>query len=503
MYLKKVGGVELMLGHVGKTALAVGAWSLLPMAIVLFHPAETSLAGPFILSGSVALLLGYLGYSGIRRNAKGVLSDRLDMAAVLCSVAAAVLCFAYPFAAIQGFSVSEAVFEAVGGLTATGVSLIEPESSPRIIIAHRTLLQLFGTCGFLALLVYSRTATFAVPSGGRPGRGEGRLGIGLGDVLRILAVLGVYMILGFLAYRMAGAGWLDAFVLSVSAVTTGGFSPRSGSLGAYGSLTVELVTMALMILGSMNLMFHPRIFRDPRTVCAPHCETRSFLACLGVLAILGALALAVGKPTFLAAVPSLGGRIAQGVRISLFNLVSAFTSTGFITIDTASSPPPFFFLIMLATIAGGSALSLSGGVKQARIAIAAKDFLRNVESMRGTNRILGKAKISYLGTCRELEDEETSSARRYILMYLFSWALGSLALSASGASVQASALEFASLLGNSGFSAGIIVRGAPWPALWTGIIGMVVGRLEIYFFVLALASLAPGVGRRAGNKRYT
>ncbi|MEW6549305.1 MAG: potassium transporter TrkG [Spirochaetota bacterium] len=502
MYLKKVGGIELMIGYVGKVGLAVGAWSLLPLAIIVFYPAESQFAGSFILSGSTALLLGYLGYSGIRRNSKGILSDPLDMAAVLCSFAAAVLFFAYPFAAIQGLSVSEAVFEAVGGLTATGISLLEPESSPRIIIAHRALLQLFGTCGFIALLVYSRTATFAVPSGGKPGRGEGRIGIAPGDAFRILAVLGLYIFIGFLAYRITGVGWLDAFVLSVSSVTTGGFSPRSGSVGAYGSPAVELVTMALMILGSMNLMFHSRILRNPRTACAPHCETRSFLATLGVLAILGALALAAGKPAFLAAIPSMGGRIVQGARISLFNLVSALTSTGFSTIDTASSPSPFFFLIVFATISGGSALSLSGGVKQARIAIMAKDFLRNLKSMRGANRILGKTKIAYLGTCRELENEETSSARRYILLYLFSCALGSLALSASGASAQASALEFASLLGNSGFSAGVMVQGAPWPALWTGILGMVLGRLEIYFFILALASLAPGAGRRAGNKRY-
>ena len=56
--------------------------------------------------------------------------------------------------------------------------------------------------------------------------------------------------------------------------------------------------------------------------------------------------------------------------------------------------------------------------------------------------------------------------------------------------------EFSSALSNSGVSCGIMTATAPAGILWTGIIGMFIGRLEIYVVFLALWRLAAAVKRK-------
>ncbi|TXT44968.1 MAG: trk system potassium uptake protein TrkH [Spirochaetes bacterium] len=341
------------------------------------------------------------------------------------------------------------------------------------------------------MLAFSRSATFAVPSGGSPGRGEGRLGVDGKEALKIFAVLGVYILLGILAYGSAGTGWFDAFVLSISAVTTGGFSSRSGNIGAFASQPVELITMALMILGSVSLLFHARIARGFKPRIVPHCEVRSSLVTLAIFFML----------SFLALVVAVEGTVAANARVSIFHLVSALSATGFQTIDPKTAPPLFLILLVFSMLIGGSAMSLAGGIKQARLAILFQDFKRHLRIRSSEKRILGAARVAYMGVCRELGDSDVSEARRFALLYLTCFALGTAALSATGASLQDSAFEFASLLGNNGFSSGIMARGASGFTLWSGTIGMILGRLEIYYVILAIVSLAPRFGRRARAER--
>jgi trk system potassium uptake protein TrkH len=491
VYLRKVDGIELIAGYLGLAALAVGAWALLPLAMLPFFPNEIPYATSFVISGVSAIVLGYLGYSGIRYNAKANLTNQMDMALVFCSIAISAIFFALPFIVVEKFTISEALFEAMGGLTATGITLLDPDSSPRIIVAYRSMLQLFGAGGFLALLAFSRSATFAVPSGGGPGRGEGRLGLDGKEALKIFAILGVYILLGILAYGSVGTGWFDAFILSISAVTTGGFFSRSGDIGAFSSLPVELITMALMILGSVSLLIHARIARGLKSRIVPHCEIRSSLIILAVFFI----------PSLLVLIVSTEGNIAQNARVSIFHLVSALSATGFQTMSPKAMPPFFFIIIIFSMLIGGSAVSLAGGIKQARLAILFQDFKRHLRIGSSERRIFGAARVAYMGACRELGDSDVSEARRFALLYLIIFALGTAALSATGASLQDSAFEFASILGNNGFSSGIMVRGASEFTLWAGTIGMILGRLEIYFVILAIFSLSPRIGKRARIER--
>ncbi|MFZ3109617.1 MAG: hypothetical protein WA234_02850, partial [Rectinemataceae bacterium] len=77
-----------------------------------------------------------------------------------------------------------------------------------------------------------------------------------------------------------------------------------------------------------------------------------------------------------------------------------------------------------------------------------------------------------------------------IILYLAIFALGTMAYCFFGYSLRDSAFEFASALGTVGFTSGITRFGAPSGVLWIGTMGMLLGRMEIYYVILSFAKVA-------------
>ncbi len=85
---------------------------------------------------------------------------------------------------------------------------------------------------------------------------EGRSDLLLPNVRRstrlIVTIYFGYTVLGTVLYAICGMGLFDSVNHAMSALSTGGFSTRVGSIGEYNSLPIEAVTIALMILGTVN-----------------------------------------------------------------------------------------------------------------------------------------------------------------------------------------------------------------------------------------------------------
>ena len=70
-----------------------------------------------------------------------------------------------------------------------------------------------------------------------------------------------------------------------------------------------------------------------------------------------------------------------------------------------------------------------------------------------------------------------------MFLYLTTYILGSLVIAATGISIKDSLFEFASALGTVGLPVGVTDQEASPVVLWTGIIGMFLGRLESFVVV--------------------
>lgn len=77
----------------------------------------------------------------------------------------------------------------------------------------------------------------------------------------------------------------------------------------------------------------------------------------------------------------------------------------------------------------------------------------------------------------------------FITTYITILLLGTTILMAYNHSFQDALFEFASALGTVGLSVGIMNSSAPPLILWTGTIGMFLGRLEFYVVFIATSKL--------------
>ena len=68
----------------------------------------------------------------------------------------------------------------------------------------------------------------------------------------IFLVYNVCLVLGTIAYRVAGMSWFDGICHSMCSLSTGGFSTKLNSIGEYHSLSIELITIVLMLIGTTN-----------------------------------------------------------------------------------------------------------------------------------------------------------------------------------------------------------------------------------------------------------
>ena len=103
-----------------------------------------------------------------------------------------------------------------------------------------------------------------------------------------LALWGVNTYLGM----APGRGVLHAFWISVAAYDTGGFGPQSMNAMYYHSYLFEIVSVFLMIAGTMNFNLHAQVWRGDRTELWRNIETRVLAINILILSTLAALGLA-------------------------------------------------------------------------------------------------------------------------------------------------------------------------------------------------------------------
>ena len=190
----------------------------------------------------------------------------------------------------------------------------------------------------------------------------------------------------------------------------------------------------------------------------------------------------------------------EAFRIALFQVVSALTTTGFQTVNTFISLPSSILLLMIILqLIGGGIGSTAGGIKQYRVYVLCKGIYWNLQRLLLSKNVIRSHKIVKVDKKESIGNAEIAQTGLYVLLYLLIFVLGSLILCCYGHPLEYSMFEFSSALGTVGLSAGIMTYDAPSLVLWTGTIGMFIGRLEIYVVLLAVVRIEKDV--RSGWKR--
>ena len=262
-------------------------------------------------------------------------------------------------------SLSDAVFEAVSGLTTTGSTvLVGLDNMPPGILIWRALLQWLGGIGIIAMAVIllpflqiGGMQLFRMESSDQSEKIMPR------SAHLIAAILGVYATLTLfagLAYWEAGMTGFEATIHAMTTVSTGGYSTSDGSLGHFNSELIDWIAILFMIAASIPFVLYVRMLGRRHVPFWRDSQVRFFLS------LLAAATLSLTFWLWLHNHQPLG----HALTMAAFNVVSVVTTTGYATEDYGTWGAFAVMLLFLLTALGGCTGSTSGGLKAMRLQIA-------------------------------------------------------------------------------------------------------------------------------------
>lgn len=469
-----------ILACVGLVLAVAGSAMLFPLLVLPWARDELRHAPAFAVPGVLAATLGWWTWRHLRAHL-GTPTIQEGGVIVTLSWCLVSLVSAVPLVWVEGLDVTRAVFEATSGWTTTGLSVIDVGGARRLTLLWRSTMQLVGGAG-LAIVMLATVARFsgAAFSGAALGAAEGRgnqLVPSVSDSARlVLRIYTAYAVLGVLAYRWAGMEWFDAVNHSFSAVSTGGFSTRAASIGAFDSVAIELVSLVLMFLGNLSFVTAWLLLRGQLRATLRDGELRLMAAVLPIAVTL----------LLVFVTPPQGMEWTKAVRVAVFEAVSALTTTGYSTVGYTDWSPSGVLVLSLLMLIGGGTCSTAGGVKQFRVVILAAAVVAALRRARLPQRAVTSTTVRFGTKEVMVTDSAVAAVTALVALYVATLAAGTLVLTCHGYSVRDAAFEFASTLGTVGLSLGVTSPSTPLPVLWTQSAAMLFGRLELLVVLLAL-----------------
>ena len=390
-----------------------------------------------------------------------------------------------PFLVHLDISPTDAYFEAVSGLTATGATVMSGlDAMPLSINFWRTFLHWIGGMGVVVLAV---AILPLLGIGGRqmfkaetPGpMKETSLTPRIAETAK--GLWRVYLLLtiacGLSLWHFGMEPW-DAMMHAFSVMGLGGFSSKDASLGHFNSLEIELTVMFFALLSGINYATHFLALRgrsikpyrqDPEVPYFLGALTVSILALALYLLMLGVF-----------------GSFGESLRYVAFHSISLATSLGFATTDYGQWP--FFAQLWMLFLGSFIACSGStgGGIKMIRAMILYKQVYRELiramhPSVVWPVRIHGAVvPINVL-----------SGVMAFGFIYMVSIVSLTLLMSFTGLDIVTAFSAVVATINNTGPGLNLVGPGSNYSVLtnvqtWICTFAMMLGRLEIFTLLVVL-----------------
>jgi len=295
----------------------------------------------------------------------------------------------------------------------------------------------------------------------------------------VLMIYSGYMIAGTGALRLAGMEWFDALNHAFAALSTGGFSTRAESIGYWDSVTVEAVTIPLMILGNLSFVTAWLMLRGRFRAVGRNGEIRFAALMIPLCAVL----------LFLLTARGLYPTLDKSIRVAIFETVTALTTTGFSTVGYGDWNSFGWLLLILLMLIGGGTCSTAGGMKQYRIYLLWKSLIWELRRSLLPRSAVIENPVWEGDHQVFVNDNRLRQVGTFVFLYLLTVAVGTAILSAHGYGPRESLFEYASAVGTVGLSIGVTSASAPAAVLWAEIVGMFLGRLEFFIVFISAAKL--------------
>jgi len=371
-------------------------------------------------------------------------------------------------------SVTDAMFEAMSGLTTTGATVLTGlEDLPKGLLIWRGILQWLGGIGivvvamvFLPELRVGGMQIFKSESFDTFGKILPRAG----QIATQISVIYLWLTLAcMLSYLALGMSTFDATVHALTTVSTGGFSNYDASFSTFSG-PAEYVAAIFMILAALPFVRYVQLINGNPVALHRDPQVRGFFMTLTFLVVIVFFVLRSGT-TY---------ESERILREAIFNITSIISGTGYASADYMKwgsfAVALFFFIGLIGGCAGSTTCSIKIFRYQLLFA-SIRAQLRRIRSPHGvfTPRYDG----------RPVGADVLSSVMSFFMFFVVSLGLISVALSLTGLDFVTSVSGAAAALANIGPGLGEIIGPAGNfsslndTAKWILIIAMWIGRLEL------------------------
>lgn len=483
-YVNLADDIFVVRNLIGAILEGVGVAYLIPVLLVWFYPSEMDYVSYFAIPGFLSILLG----AWLSRHQESIEDVNLRQAMISAAFIwlFSSLVSVVPFMKIAGMSFIDSYFESMSAWTGTGLTMMSHlESYPRVLLFWRAWMQWLGGIGIVlvALTILIRPGVAAARLYRAEARSE-RILPNLANTAKV--IFQIYLVLtliGAYLYYINGMSLFDALTHSMTGLGTGGMSSHDLSIGYFHSMSIEAITIFLMIMGAVNFTVHYKVFKEKRL--GPFFDDVQ-VRYMFIFLIPAVSLIAYGLIQY-------GDTAADSLRQAVFHAVSAITCTGFGISDLSKYPELSKFIIALLMVIGGGAGSTAGGIKLIRFTLMYESLKWTIQQSLLPKGAVIKRKVgNYVFTIEDLL-EVTSFTMTYLAFLL----LGALyVMIRVKTSLVDAFFEVASAQGNVGLSVGITSPALPSDVKILLVLLMWIGRLEIFSILVFLVSVAAILWRR-------
>lgn len=391
------------------------------------------------------------------------------------------LAAAAPFALSDlKMSFTDAMFEAVSGITTTGSTVITGlDNAPPGILLWRAILQWLGGIGIIVMAL--SVLPFLKVGGMQLFKTESsenekalpratQLATSIGLIYLMLTVICVF------CYKFSGMSSFDSWAHAMTTIATGGFSTFDSSFGNFDTAWAEVTAIVFMLLGGLPFILYVKALRGNWKALFTDTQVRTFLSIVMV-----AVLTMITYQIFQNDVPFL-----ESLRRATFNVVSIITGTGYTNGNYGAWGGFAVIMIFFLMVVGGCAGSTTCGIKVFRFQVLYSVTIAQLKQLLHPH---GLFTPHYNGNA--LPKGVASSVMSFFFVYALCFSLLAIGLSFIGLDFMTAMSGAVTAVSNVGPGLGDIIgpggtfQPLPDSAKWMMSAGMLLGRLEL-FTVLVL-----------------
>lgn len=469
---------KMVLRVIGWLLTIEAVFMLIPMGISIYFGEKQeafmlALSTVITLCSGAAMTWGLKGCSNTMRKREGLLlTATVWFFFTIFGMLPFLLCGTFD-------TITDAFFETMAGFTTTGATMIRDiDHTSKGILMWRSLMQWIGGMGIIlftlaVLPMLNYRGGVSLFNSEVTGITHERLRPRVSQTAKDLWLIYIVLTVAMATLLMVGPmDWFDAVCHTLSTVSTGGFSTRTGGIWAWNDHYINSVIIAFMFICGINFTLIFKVIWRGNFRALRSNDTFKWYFMTTVVVSLTIVAWMTIK--------GYEHGWAKRFELALFDVLSAITSTGFSSLEYEQGGQFIALMIMALMFFGGMAGSTSGGAKIDRMMVLLKNTKNELYRTIHPNAVTA---VRVDG--KSLPHIVVERVIAFLAIYVMIIVTVGIALTAMGLPIFDALFTSMSTLSNMGFGCGVTngigaYANLPVGAKWVLSLEMLVGRLELF-----------------------